>query len=75
MYTLLLHVTSGWVVLQPPGHEVEGIGLEQGNGGGVERKGWRERVQELNQREASLIAAAHLLMELMKNGSKLNALR
>lgn len=75
MYTLLLYVTSGWVVLQPPGYEVEGIVLEQGSDGGVERRGRRERVRELNQREASLIAAAHLLMELMKNGSKLNALR
>lgn len=54
---------------------MEGIVLEQGSDGGVERRGRRERVRELNQREASLIAAAHLLMELMKNGSKLNALR
>lgn len=42
---------------------------------GVEERGRRVRVWELNQREASLIAAAHLLMELMKNGSKPNALR
>lgn len=75
MYTLLLHVTSGWVVLQPLGYEVEGIVLEQGSDGGVERRGRREHVWELNQREVSLIAAAHLLMELMKNESKLNALR
>lgn len=44
MYTLLLHVTSGWVVLQPLGYEVEGIVLEQGSDGGVERRGRREHV-------------------------------
>lgn len=49
--------------------------LERGSDRGVEKRGWRVYVCELNQREPSLIAVAHLLMELMKNGSKPNALR
>jgi len=51
--------------------------LERGSDRGVERResGRRVGVWELNQREASLIAAAHLLMELMKNGTEPNALR
>lgn len=67
------------MVLQPPRREEEEDGggrgvLERGSDRGVEG-GWSVGVWELNQREASLIAAAHLLMELMKNGSKPNALR
>lgn len=53
----------------------EGGVLEQGSDRGVEKRGRRVAARELNQREVSLIAAAHLLMELMKNGSKPNALR
>lgn len=51
--------------------------LEQSSDRGKEKRerGLRAGVRELNQREAALIAAAHLLMELMKNGSKPNALR
>lgn len=49
--------------------------MEQGSDRGVEKRGRRVAACELNQREVSLIAAAHLLMELMKNGSKPNALR
>lgn len=50
--------------------------LEQGSDRGIERRRRRAAAaRELNQREVSLIAAAHLLMELMKNGSEANALR
>lgn len=61
-------MSAGEVVLQPPsGMGVEECGRE-GAMEGREREG-KVGVGELNQREAWLIAAAHLLMKLMKNGS------
>lgn len=61
-------MSAGEVVLQPPsGMGVEECGRE-GAMEGREREG-KVGVGELNQREAWLITAAHLLMKLMKNGS------